>query len=268
MLGRLSAKYNEPLQSFPSETWSEEFDRAMSLKLDCLEWVEDGLSDSINPLFSSKGRDHLLKLQQDKKISIDSICCHSFISGGLISSNKIVRLQWVERLQLILKWAKEISAKAIVIPLMEGSTINNPIKENIFLDSMHQIKSDNNDVKILLETDLSAEHSLEILQKLNNDSFGLVYDLGNATQLQHDIYLDIQLLHNVIGEVHFKDKDLNNTYRLGSGETNFKLAAKALNDFKWEGRCILETPIFNEWEIEANHNVAFTKKFLSTLKLA
>jgi ATP phosphoribosyltransferase len=54
-----------------------------------------------------------------------------------------------------LKWAKEISAKAIVIPLMEGSTINNPIKENIFLDSMHQIKSDNNDVKILLETDLS-----------------------------------------------------------------------------------------------------------------
>ena len=76
------------------------------------------------------------------------------------------------------------------------------------------------------------------------------------------------MLHKVIGEVHFKDKDLNNSHRLGSGETNFKLAAKALNDFKWKGRCILETPIFNEWQIEANHNVAFTKKFLSTLKLS
>ena len=266
MLGRLSAKYNKPLQSFPSETWSEEFDRAISLKLDCLEWVEDGLSDSANPLFSSKGRERLLKLQQDKKISIDSICCHSFISGGLISSNKIARKQWIERLQLMLEWAKEIGSKAIVIPLMEGSTINNSIKENIFLDSMNQIKSNNNDVKILLETDLRAEHLLEMLQKLNQDSFGLVYDLGNATQLQYDIYQDIQLLHNVIGEVHFKDKDLNNSYRLGSGETNFKLAEKALRDFKWEGRCILETPIFNEWQIEANHNVAFTKKFISTLK--
>ena len=266
MLGRLSAKYNKPLQSFPSDTWSEEFDRAVSLKLDCLEWVEDGLSDSINPLFSPTGREHLLKLQQDKKIFIDSICCHSFISGGLISSKKFVRQQWIERLQLILEWAREIGSKAIVIPLMEGSTINNSIKENIFLNSMYQIRSYNNDVKILLETDLSAEHSLEILQKLNNDSFGLVYDLGNATQLQHDIYLDIQLLHNVIGEVHFKDKDLNHSYRLGCGETNFKLAEKALRDFKWEGRCILETPIFNEWQIEANSNVAFTKKFISTLK--
>ena len=267
MLGRLSAKYNKPLQSFPSETWSEEIDSAKNLKLDCLEWVEDGLSDGLNPLFSSKGRKHLVKLQQDKKISIDSICCHSFISGGLISPENITRQQWIERLQLILEWANEIKSKAIVIPLMEGSAINSVIKENIFLDSMHQIKAESKDVKILLETDLTAVKSLEIIKKLNKDHFGLVYDLGNATQLQYDIYQDINLLHNLIEEVHFKDKDLNNSYRLGSGETNFKLAAKALYDCKWEGRCILETPIFNDWQIEANHNVAFTKNFISSLKL-
>ena len=267
MLGRLSAKYNQPLQSFPLKTWLQEIKSAKSLNLDCIEWVEDGVSDLENPLFSSEGRSCLVKLQEDNKMYIDSICCHSFISGGLISQNIHHRKQWIKRLQSILGWASEIKSKAIIIPLMERSAINNSLKENIFLDSMNQIKV-NHDVKILLETDLPAVSSLRVLKEVNADHFGLVYDFGNATQLQFDIYNDIQLLHSVIGEVHFKDKDLISSYRLGCGKTNFLLAAKALNEFQWKGRCILETPIFHDWEAEANHNVAFAKKFISSLKLS
>lgn len=267
MLGRLSKKYNKPLQSFPSKTWLQEFDSAKSLDLDCIEWVEDGFSDIENPLFFPEGRSSLVKLQEEKKICIDSICCHSFISGGLISQNATYRKKWIKRLQSILGWASEIQSKAIVIPMMERSAINNSTKENIFLDSMNQIKN-NYDVEILFETDLPADTALRIIKDLNPDYFGLVYDFGNATQLQFDIYDDIRMLHGLIKEVHFKDKDCTNSYRLGCGETNFILAAKALNDFQWQGRCILETPIFNDWKTEANHNVAFVKKFISSLKLS
>lgn len=267
MLGRLSAKYNQPLQSFPLETWKEEFSNAVNLNLDCIEWVEDGSSDDHNPLFSANGRNDLLELQIHHSISIDSICCHSFISGGLISLDESVRQFWIKRLNLILKWATDIHASSIILPLMEGFAVHSPIEEKIFIDSMNQINVSDHNVRILLETDLVAKRALELMQKLNKDYFGMVYDLGNATQLKFNIYQDIALLCNVIDEIHFKDKNLDTSYRLGYGGTNFEEAAKALNDFNWKGRFILETPIFHDWYTEAHHNVEFAKNLISSIKI-
>ena len=67
MLGRLSPKYNQPLQSFPINSWAQEFDNASKLELDCIEWLEDGVSDENNPFFSSAGRKRLVKLQKQTK---------------------------------------------------------------------------------------------------------------------------------------------------------------------------------------------------------
>jgi len=267
MLGRLSPKYNQPLQSFPINSWAQEFDNASKLELDCIEWLEDGVSDENNPFFSSAGRKRLVKLQKQTNISLDSICCHSFITGGLISSDKVTRKQWIERLKLILKFAREINSKSIVIPLMEDSSINGELVEDLLLDSMNQVSNLEHEIQILFETDLSAKKSSNILKKLNQNHFGLVYDLGNASQLGHDVYHEIELIHDLIGEIHFKDKDLNNTLRLGDGKTNFELAAKALKDFQWSGRFILETPIFNNWMTEARHNVSFAKNIISSIGL-
>jgi L-ribulose-5-phosphate 3-epimerase len=266
MLGRLSAKYNQPLQSFPLNTWKEEFFNAKNLNLDCIEWVEDGNSDFCNPLFSAIGREDLLKLQHTHSISIDSICCHSFVSGGLISPDQSIRHLWIERLNTILRWASEINASSIILPVMEGFAIKNLIDEKLFLDSMKQINFTVSDVKILIETDLEAEKVFQLTQMLNTDHFGVVYDLGNAAQLQFNIYDDIELLCNVIDEIHFKDKDENGSNRLGNGNTNFDDAIKALKICNWMGRFILETPIFNNWELEAHHNVEFAKNFITSIK--
>lgn len=267
MLGRLSPKYDQPLQSFPVNSWVDELSNAKDLDLECLEWVEDGINDSQNPLFSSSGRSDLLELQLKNKISVDSVCCHSFITGGLVSSKQPTRKKWIERLIFVLDCAKKINAKCVVLPLIEGSSIQDSFQKSIFLDSMRQVCMANNQVQILLETDLTAHKSLELLHALKQFDVGLVYDLGNATQLQYEVYEDIKILHKAIFEIHFKDKDSNGSLRLGSGMTNFSDAIKALNDFNWKGRVILETPIFENWHQEAQHNINFVKNLINPLSL-
>ena len=93
-----------------------------------------------------------------------------------------------------------------------------------------------------------------------------MFDLGNASQLNYDLYKDISDLHHLIGEIHIKDKDLSQSTRLGEGNTNFTNGFRALRDCKWHGDFILETPIFSNWEVEARHNFSFAKKLVDSFK--
>ena len=266
MLGRLSNKYHQPLQSFPVITWQEEFDNAASIGFDCIEWVEDGFSDEENPLFYPEGRQALKDIQKIKKVYIHSVCAHSFISGKFISSNRIERMHWIDRLESIINFSNDIGAEAIILPLMEDFSVKSIEKEKLLIESFREIKPLPDNLKILLETDLSAKNTLNLLNKIDRSDIGIVYDLGNSTQLNYDLYADIKSLHKVIGEVHLKDKDFSKSFRLGDGNTNFESAAEALKECKWQGNYVLETPIFNDWKQEAEHNFLFAQNLISTIE--
>ena len=53
MQGRLSQKKNLPLQSFPHDTWREEFYRAKKIGFTRIEWLIDIENDYKNPIFST-----------------------------------------------------------------------------------------------------------------------------------------------------------------------------------------------------------------------
>jgi sugar phosphate isomerase/epimerase len=268
MLGRLSEKYNQPLQSFPINNWEEEFDNAARIGFDSIEWVEDGFSDKENPLFNSGGRQSLKDMQKIKKVYIHSVCAHSFISGGFISSNKVEREIWIDRLKLIIDCSNEIGSDVIILPLMDDFSINSIEKEELLIDSFSKIPPLPSHLKILVETDLSAKTCLNLLNKIDRSDLGIVYDLGNSTQLNHDLHEDIKCLHHIIGEVHLKDKDNSASFRLGNGNTDFEAAFKALRECKWQGRFVLETPIFNNWQQEAEKNFLFAKRLISSIESA
>ena len=80
----------------------------------------------------------------------------------------------------------------------------------------------------MLETDLDAVNCLNFLEKLGNNNIGIVFDLGNVSQLNYDLYNDISVLYHLIGEIHLKDKSPSHSLRLGNGDTNFEDAFKAL----------------------------------------
>ena len=52
MQGRLSQKIDLPLQSFPHDSWENEFSRAKELGFKRLEWLVDIENDYNNPIFS------------------------------------------------------------------------------------------------------------------------------------------------------------------------------------------------------------------------
>jgi len=266
MLGRLSSKYNLPLQSFPVDTWEEEFINAADIGFDCLEWVEDGFSDLQNPFFTLKGRKEIMKLQKIFRVEVNSICAHSFISGGLSSSEDHLRNESIKKLQLIINHSNDLGISRVIIPLMESASISSKKDLVLFKDSINKIFFPNLNLKILFETDFNALNCLNFFKNFNKKNIGIVFDLGNASQLNYDLYKDISDLHHLIGEIHIKDKDLSQSTRLGEGNTNFINGFRALRDCKWHGDFILETPIFSNWEEEARHNFSFAKKLVDSFK--
>jgi len=81
-----------------------------------------------------------------------------------------------------------------------------------------------------------------------------------------DIAQDLERLHPVIGEIHIKDRYINNggSQRLGNADTSFDIAATSLSRLCWSGSVVLETPIFDDWRTEAEHNISFTRHWLDS----
>ena len=72
--------------------------------------------------------------------------------------------------------------------------------------------------------------------------------------------------HSLIAEIHIKDRYFNGSSdRLGCADVDFDSVARILNNICWNGLVVLETPIFNDWRIEAEHNILFTKKWISKI---
>ena len=52
MQGRLSVQSSDLIQSFPTNSWDEEFEKASKIGFEVIEWILDQYE---NPLFSTEG---------------------------------------------------------------------------------------------------------------------------------------------------------------------------------------------------------------------
>jgi L-ribulose-5-phosphate 3-epimerase len=83
-----------------------------------------------------------------------------------------------------------------------------------------------------LETYLSAEEHLDIIQAVGSKSVRVYYDFRNAADAGHDIYKEIPLLgKEMICELHMKE----NGKRLGEGTLDWPRIAGAVMDMGYKG---------------------------------
>ena len=87
MQGRLSNKGDLPLQSFPIETWEEEFFRAKDIGFSKIEWLIDKDNDYRNPLYSPLGRQKIIDLSEQSGIKIETLCAHFLIDGKILNKH-------------------------------------------------------------------------------------------------------------------------------------------------------------------------------------
>jgi L-ribulose-5-phosphate 3-epimerase len=98
-------------------------------------------------------------------------------------------------------------------------------------------KAEKQGIVIGLESYLSAEDNLKIIERVGSPALKVYYDVGNSTDKGRDILKEIRLLGKLICELHAKDAD----HRLGKGRIDFKDVRKALDDIGYSGWLHLES---------------------------
>ena len=97
-------------------------------------------------------------------------------------------------------------------------------------------KAENSGVVLALETTLSAEDNLRIINAVGSPAVSVYYDVGNSQEAGFDIGREIRLLGGRISEFHAKDtKDL-----FGRGSVDFKAVRAAMKDIGYSGWLVLE----------------------------
>jgi len=100
-------------------------------------------------------------------------------------------------------------------------------------------KAEKEGMTLGLESYLSAEDNLKILERVGSPALKVYYDVGNSTDKGRDVLREIPLLGKLICEFHFKDAN----FRLGQGRIDFKKVRKALEKIDYSGWIHIEAAI-------------------------
>jgi sugar phosphate isomerase/epimerase len=92
-------------------------------------------------------------------------------------------------------------------------------------------KAEKQSIIIGLESYLSAEDNLKILERVGSPALKVYYDVGNSTDKGRDVLKEIPLLGKEICEFHFKDAN----HMLGQGRIDFKKVRKAIDKIDYSG---------------------------------
>jgi sugar phosphate isomerase/epimerase len=90
-----------------------------------------------------------------------------------------------------------------------------------------------------LESYLSAEDNLKILDRVGSTAVKVYYDVGNSTDKGRDVLKEIPLLGKRICEFHFKDA----AFRLGRGRIDFRKVRDALDRIEYSGWIHIEAAV-------------------------
>ena len=132
----------------------------------------------------------------------------------------------------------------------------------VYIKKLIEIVESKN-IYLLIETDKSGKETLQYLSQLASKNIGVVYDIGNATYLGHDIEEDIAVLEKIIKHIHIKDKNKNGkNVKLGEGVCDFNFFFQQPNIQKYSGFFTLETSRGSDPIKTATENLDFIQNII------
>ncbi|MEK6482275.1 sugar phosphate isomerase/epimerase family protein [Catalinimonas sp. 4WD22] len=101
-------------------------------------------------------------------------------------------------------------------------------------------KAESQGITLGIESWLSADEHLEIIEAVGSPNVRVYYDVANSHKMGYDIYEEMQRLGSeYICEVHAKE----NGYLLGKGQIDFERVKAILDDINYQGWVIIEGAI-------------------------
>lgn len=241
MQGRLSPVRNGRIQSFPWDTWREEFELASKLCFEKIEWTIDSENLLLNPLLTSSGQEEIIRLKEQYQIEIPSVTCDYFMENPPWTSDPEKLFLAIES---ILQGMRIIGAKILVIPLVDNSSLNGGLmfsEVELFFGRLSNLLHIN-EIKIAFETDLNPDLFSSFMDIFEKEIYGVNYDIGNSAALGFKPTEEFAAIGQRVINVHVKDRALGGTtVPLGTGDADFLTVFKCLDDLAYVGNLIMQT---------------------------
>ncbi|MDQ6481715.1 sugar phosphate isomerase/epimerase family protein [Dyadobacter sp. LHD-138] len=131
--------------------------------------------------------------------------------------------------------AKELGARVILLAFFsEGDLRNDTAGQKMVIERLKKVAphAEKAGITLGIESYLTAEEHLNIIEQVGSKSVQVYYDFRNATDAGNDVFKELKILgKDRICELHMKE----NGQRLGEGTLNWPDIAKAVKDIGYEG---------------------------------
>lgn len=131
--------------------------------------------------------------------------------------------------------AKELGARVILLAFFsEGDLRNDAAGQKMVIERLKKVAphAEKAGITLGIESYLTAEEHLNIIEQVGSKSVQVYYDFRNATDAGNDVFKELKILgKDRICELHMKE----NGQRLGEGTLNWPDIAKAVKDIGYEG---------------------------------
>lgn len=247
MQGRLSPPEDGRFQSFPRNSWQDEFARARAAGFSYIEWIHDEYDEGANPIFSAEGLQAFDALKQEHGIATPALCGDWFMDRPLIRCTPEQRIHREQHLHALLPVAKRIGATRIVLPFVDNSRMTTAEEKNQVLDVLkHALPAaEANGVELHLEADFNPTDFKTFLARLVHPFLKVNWDSGNSSGLGYVATEEFAAYGDRIGSVHIKDRYRKpeggiETRPLGTGSANFDDVFKAIHSIDYDGGVTLQ----------------------------
>jgi sugar phosphate isomerase/epimerase len=196
--------------------------------------VDFGSGDNDLPLFNPELQKKYLEASQEQQIEIASLAMGTLNNIPYKSDPRAER--WVQQ---GIDVAKDMKVNVILLAFFgEGDLQNDKegVEETIRRLRKVAPKAEKAGVTLGIESWLSAEQHMDIVEKVGSPAVKVYYDVANSHKAGYDIYKEIRRLGKLICEFHAKDYD--DLY--GKGSIDFERVRAAMDDIGYRGWLVME----------------------------
>lgn len=241
MQGRLSEPIENKIQSFPKNTWKEEFKKATECGFTVIEWIFDLYEK--NPIMDNSQILDIKSIAEEYNVKINSLCADYFMEKKLFNETEINIKKNLDILSRLIEKCSRIGISIIEIPLVDSSSLKTKTDEDSLVHNLNSILSHayNNGINIVLETDLSSDHFKSLLSQFDYPNVFANYDTGNSSALGYNVTSEFTMLSDKIKNIHIKDRLFKGkSVPLGTGDTNFDSFFYNLENINFKGDLIIQ----------------------------
>ena len=215
--------------------------------------------------YTLDGKYSMRKNSENRKLFLDAAkktdMEFSSLAMGLLNGRPFAREADAENWVLdCLDAMKELEVEAVLLAFFgEGELKDKPEDQKSTIEKLKRLAPQAEKLgKILaIESYLSAEEHLRIIDAVGSDAVKVYYDVQNMTNKGYDIFQEIDLLgkKKLITEVHLKD----DVKRLENSRIDLKRVRKSLEAVDYYGWLVVESAVEGDWKESQAANAKFVR---------